>query len=191
MKSVMLYFGSFNPVHRGHIAVAEYVLEKGLCEEIWFVVSPKNPLKQEDILIDENDRLEMVGLAVAASACPDRMKAVDIEFELPKPSYTIDTLRVLQKLYPATVFSLLLGSDIAGQFHLWKEWETLLSDYHIYMYPRRGYKPDDGRFIMLEDAPYFDYSSTEVRQALGEGRDVSDMLAPEVYNYIKKKRLWI
>ena len=141
MHSVILYFGSFNPVHRGHIALAE------------------------------EERLAMVRLAAAASRYSRRMRACDVEFSLPRPSYTVDTLSVLTERYPDTTFSLLVGSDIPGQITQWKEWRKLLDNYKIYVYPRRGYPAPaaDCGFTVLEGAPFEDYSSTEVRTALTEG----------------------
>ena len=121
MHSVILYFGSFNPVHKGHMAVAEWILEQGLCNEVWFVVSPQNPLKRDGSLIGEEERLAMVRLAAAASRYSRRMRACDVEFSLPRPSYTVDTLSVLTERYPDTTFSLLVGSDIPGQITQWKD----------------------------------------------------------------------
>mgnify|MGYP000629925879 CR=1 FL=1 len=135
MHSVILYFGSFNPVHKGHMAVAEWILEQGLCNEVWFVVSPQNPLKRDGSLIGEEERLAMVRLAAAASRYSRRMRACDVEFSLPRPSYTVDTLSVLTERYPDTTFSLLVGSDIPGQITQWKEWRKLLDNYKIYVYP--------------------------------------------------------
>lgn len=187
----MLYFGSFNPIHKGHIAVAEWILKHDICSELWFIVSPQNPLKSEDELIGELHRLNMVELAIAASRYPHRMRACDVEFQLPKPSYTIDTLSVLDKMYTDVEFSLLVGSDIVQQIEQWKDWQKLLNNYKIYVYPRRCYKHDDkeGKFILLEGASYEDYSSTEVRCALS-GDYSSDMTQECVAEYIKKHRLW-
>ena len=192
MKAVLLYFGSFNPVHKGHIAVAEWVLAQGVCNELWFVVSPQNPLKTDGSLIGETDRLAMVELAIDVSKYPHRMKTCDVEFSMPRPSYTIDTLRELSVRYPDVEFSILVGSDIVGQIEYWKEWHTLLKNYKVYVYPRRGYEMpdrDDKRFIQLLGAPLEDYSSTEVRQALEENGN-SDMIPDVVKKYIKNTGLW-
>lgn len=192
MKTVLLYFGSFNPVHKGHIAVAEWVLAQGVCNELWFVVSPQNPLKTDGSLIGETDRLAMVELAIDVSKYPHRMKTCDVEFSMPRPSYTIDTLRELSVRYPDVEFSILVGSDIVGQIEYWKEWRTLLENYKVYVYPRRGYEmpdKDDRRFIQLLGAPLEDYSSTEVRQALEENGN-SDMIPDVVKKYIKNTGLW-
>lgn len=190
MRRVVLYFGSFNPIHKGHVAVAERVLERGLCDEVWFVVSPQNPLKPKAELIDEHHRLNMVRLAAEASRYPDRMKVCDVEFDMPRPSYTIDTLEELGRRWPEVQFAMLVGTDIVGQIERWKRWEEIVSRYKIYVYPRRGYVGDgDARFEALEGEPFEDCSSTEVRRALSEGD--SDMIAEPVKNYIKEHQLWI
>lgn len=190
MRRVVLYFGSFNPIHKGHVAVAERVLERGLCDEVWFVVSPQNPLKPKAELIDEHHRLNMVRLAAEVSRYPDRMKVCDVEFDMPRPSYTIDTLEELGRRWPEVQFAMLVGTDIVGQIERWKRWEEIVSRYKIYVYPRRGYVGDgDARFEALEGEPFEDCSSTEVRRALAEGD--SDMIAEPVKNYIKEHQLWI
>lgn len=190
MRRVVLYFGSFNPIHKGHVAVAERVLERGLCDEVWFVVSPQNPLKPKAELIDEHHRLNMVRLAAEASRYPNRMKVCDVEFDMPRPSYTIDTLEELGRRWPEVQFAMLVGTDIVGQIERWKRWEEIVSRYKIYVYPRRGYVGDgDARFEALEGEPFEDCSSTEVRRALAEGD--SDMIAESVKNYIKEHQLWI
>lgn len=190
MRRVVLYFGSFNPIHKGHVAVAERVLERGLCDEVWFVVSPQNPLKPKAELIDEHHRLNMVRLAAEASRYPDRMKVCDVEFDMPRPSYTIDTLEELGRRWQEVQFAMLVGTDIVGQIERWKRWEEIVSRYKIYVYPRRGYVGDgDARFEALEGEPFEDCSSTEVRRALAEGD--SDMIAEPVKNYIKEHQLWI
>lgn len=195
MLSVTLYFGSFNPIHKGHIAIAEYVLSENIADELWFVVSPQNPLKPAGMLINEDDRLEMVRLAISDSPFAGRMKACDIEFSLPRPSYTVDTLRALEERYPDTEFSVLVGSDILGQFMQWKEWGRLIEGYDFYVYPRRGYGPGPmpgellDKFTILYGAPYFDFSSTAIRDALSGG-GAEDMLPGKVYEYIKEHNLW-
>lgn len=178
------------------MAIAEYVLDKDLAEELWFVVSPRNPLKPRGILIDEHDRIKMVDIAIADSEFSGRMKACDIEFALPRPSYTIDTLKVLCEEHPENTFSILVGSDIMPEFEQWKEWQKLLDNYRVYVYPRRGYGKGDipptlkGKVILLEGAPFYDYSSTEIRNAVMHGGTVEDMISPGVGTYIKTHSLW-
>jgi nicotinate-nucleotide adenylyltransferase len=190
----MLYFGSFNPIHVGHITVAEYVLCEGLADCLWFVVSPHSPFKHAAELAPEADRLRMVEIAIAASPLADRMRACDVEFALPRPSYTIDTLAALEAKHPGTEFSLLAGGDLVAGFTGWKEWRRLLDEYDIYIYPRPDAAPSppelrDG-FIILHDALCLDVSSTEVRRLLASGEDVSSLLPAGVEEYIKNKSLW-
>lgn len=192
MSSVVLYFGSFNPVHNGHTSVAGYVLEKGLCDELWFVVSPQNPFKRDDMLAPEQDRLAMAEIAVREKLTGLPVVVSDIEFMMPKPSYTIDTLRLLGGKYPQHEFSLLAGTDILGDFHNWKEPEAIAANHRFLIYPREGYENRGltGNMVLLEDAPKWDYSSTDVREALLSGRDTGGMLANGVVAYIREHGLW-
>ena len=138
MKRVMLYFGSFNPIHKGHIALAAYAVDKGLCDELVLVVSPQSPYKQAEELAPEMDRFEMAEAACAASRYPDRIKPSVVEFLLPKPSYTIDTLRYLAENHGADMeFSILMGADQIERLDGWKEYDRIL-EYPVYVYPRRG-----------------------------------------------------
>ena len=192
MKRMMLYFGSFNPVHNGHIALAEYATERGLADETALIISPHSPYKEQTMLASETDRLEMAEIACAASRYPDRIRPSAVEFLLPRPSYTIDTLRFLEETCGREMrFSILMGSDQIAQLDGWKEYEKIL-EYPIYVYPRRGAKAERhlDRIRLLEDAPLQDYSSTEVRAAIERGEDTSRMLAPGVADYIRRKGLW-
>ena len=169
MKRVMLYFGSFNPIHKGHIALAEYAVEKGLCDELVLVVSPQSPYKQAEELAPEMDRFEMAEAACAASRYPDRIKPSVVEFLLPKPSYTIDTLRYLAENHGADMeFSILMGADQIERLDGWKEYDRIL-EYPVYVYPRRGERVDrfPGRITVLEDAPLQDFSATQIRGRIG------------------------
>lgn len=192
MRHVMLYFGSFNPIHRGHIALAEYVLDRSLCDEVVLVVSPQSPYKQARELAPELARFEMAEIACAASKYPDRIKPSVVEFLLPKPSYTIDTLRYLEENHGARMrFSILMGGDQIARLDGWKEYERLL-EYPVYVYPRRG--ADTSRFAdrttLLEDAPLQEFAATEIRSRIALDEDVSRMLDPGVAQYIRDKRLW-
>jgi len=161
MKRVMLYFGSFNPVHRGHIALAEYVVGQGLCDEAVLVVSPQSPYKQAAELAPEMDRFEMAEIACAASKYPERIKPSVVEFLLPKPSYTIDTLCYLKENFGSGMqFSILMGSDQIARLAGWKEYEQIL-EYPVYVYPRRGEPAEgfEGRITPLTDAPLQDFAS--------------------------------
>mgnify|MGYP003007460789 CR=1 FL=1 len=171
MKRVMLYFGSFNPVHKGHIALAEHVIDRQLCDEVVLVVSPQSPYKEAGELAPELDRFEMAEIACAASKYPERIKPSVVEFLLPKPSYTIDTLRYLEENHGAQMrFSILMGGDQIARLDGWKEYERIL-EYPVYVYPRRG--ADTSRFAdrttLLEDAPLQEFAATEVRNRIGLG----------------------
>ncbi len=189
----MLYFGSFNPIHKGHIALAEYVVERDLCDELIMIVSPQNPLKQSSNLAPELERFAMAELACGVSKYPDRIKPSIIEFMLERPSYTINTLRHLRKEYGSQMsFSILMGGDLVEQLEQWRDYEEILSDYQIYLYPRRGERVERylDRMILLEDAPLFDVSSTDVRRALMRGDDANKMVTAEVLKHIKEQGFW-
>jgi nicotinate-nucleotide adenylyltransferase len=192
VKRVLLYFGSFNPIHKGHIALAEYAIERGLCDSVALIVSPHNPLKEEGDLIPELNRFEMAEIACRESRFPERIMPSAIEFLLPRPSYTIDTLRYLEENNGTDMkFAVLMGADIIPQLERWKDYRTLLEQYDIMVYPRTGYAIERylDRITVLEDAPLQDYSSTDVRRAYAEGRDTSSMLSKGVAEYIAKNRL--
>lgn len=192
MKRVMLYFGSFNPIHKGHIALAEYVVERNLCDEAVLIVSPQSPYKQHEELAPELDRFEMAEIACAASRYPDRIKPSAVEFLLPKPSYTIDTLRYIEEVAGDRMrLSILLGADQIARLNGWKEYERIL-EYPIYVYPRRGESTEGyaGRITVLDDAPLQAFASTEIRERLSQGEDVGEMLCPGVLDYIRRKGFW-
>lgn len=192
MKRVMLYFGSFNPVHKGHIALAEYAVEQTLCDEVVLVVSPQSPYKAADELAPEMDRFEMAEIACAASKYPEKIKPSVVEFLHPKPSYTIDTLRYLKENFGSDMqFSILMGSDQIARLDGWKEYEKIL-EYPVYVYPRRGEPAEgfEGRITLLADAPLQDFASTDVRDRIGRGEDTSAMLDEGVAAYIRRKGLW-
>ena len=193
MKNILLYFGSFNPIHKGHIALAEYAAERGLCDEVVLVVSPQNPLKPSDALAPELDRFEMAEIACAASKYPDRIKPSAVEFLLEKPSYTVRTLRYLRETHGHDMqFSILMGADNAERLDRWKEYDEILDHYKIYVYPRRG--ATAGRFadrvVCLADAPLYDFSSTAIREAAERGEQIAPMVGNEVADYIRRKGLW-
>lgn len=171
-KRVMLYFGSFNPVHRGHIAIAEHAVEQDLADMVVLVVSPQNPFKESADLAPELARFEGVERAAAASGFPERIVASAVEMTLPKPSYTINTLRFLEAEFPDTRFSILMGGDNAAGLTGWREADKILGHYPIYVYPRSG--DDEASFpagvTVLHDAPIFDISSTGIRELLESGR---------------------
>ena len=193
MKRTLLYFGSFNPVHRGHIALAEYAIERDIADQVILIVSPQNPHKQSAELAAEFSRYEMCTAACQASKYPEQILVSAVEFTLPRPSYTIDTLRFLSENFGSTMsFSILMGADNVARFDQWKEYEQILSAYPIFVYPRTGYAVDKfaDKLTYLSDAPLFDFSATDVRAAVAAGRPISDMVCPEVERYIKSNKLW-
>ena len=191
-QRVALYFGSFNPIHNGHIAIAEHVVDQGLCDMLVMIVSPQNPLKQAADLAPDLARFEMVEAACASSKHPVRIVPSAIEFVLPRPSYTIDTLRALeQERGDDMEFSVIMGGDLAEQLPRWKEWQTLLQNYPIYMYPREGVTSTPyPEITMLEGAPELPFSSTDVRERLKAGESIDDMVPAAVAKYIADNGLW-
>ena len=192
MQRVMLYFGSFNPIHRGHIGLAEHVLDAGLCDLVTLVVSPQSPYKRDADLAPELDRFEMAELACAASRHPERIKPSIVELLLPKPSYTINTLRYLEaQCGDRMQFSILMGGDQLAGLTGWREAEAVLR-YPIWVYPRRGQAETlpAGNIRLLENAPLFDLSATAVRQAVAAGEPTAGMLDPQVAEYIRQKGLY-
>lgn len=194
-KRVLLYFGSFNPVHRGHIALAEYAISDGFADQVVLIVSPQNPHKEQGDLVAEFSRYEMCQAACAASLYPEQIQVSAVEFTLPRPSYTIDTLNFLTENFGEQMeFSILMGADNIENFHRWKSYEQIIENYPILVYPRTGYYLSRSQFadrvVFLENAPLFDISATEIRKAIAEGRDISDMVIPEVEQYIRNNKLW-
>jgi len=186
-----LFFGSFNPVHKGHTGLGKYIVDNKLVDEVWFVVSPRNPLKNQKGLIDERQRLEMLQLAIQDEPF---FKASDIEFKMPVPSYTIDTLQLLSSEYPENHFVLMIGSDNALVFDQWKNFGKILSDYEVIVYPRKGFNFDEvsDRFrqMKLADTPIYNISSTQIRDAILNKKDISKWLHPSVFQYIKSNNLY-
>ena len=166
-----LFFGSFNPIHIGHTALASYIVEQGLVDELWFVVSPHNPLKEKDGLLDAGLRLKMVQTAVAGYA---KFRVCDVEFSLSQPSYTVDTLRYLRNQYPERQFSLIMGADSLANINKWKNYEEILLEYPLLVYPRPNIIITDfpQTVTVLNDAPLLDISATFVRELLETGRDI-------------------
>jgi nicotinate-nucleotide adenylyltransferase len=186
-----LFFGSFNPIHIGHLALANYFAEYTDIEQIWFVISPQNPLKKKDSLLSDHLRLEMVEIAVKEES---RFNICDIEFKMPKPSYTIDTLTYLSEKYPKREFVLIMGSDGLASFHKWKNHDQIGKLYCRYIYPR-----DTGEEIdfsqhpnikLIENAPKIEISSSFIRQSIRDGKNIRYFLPEKVYEYIDKMNLY-
>jgi nicotinate-nucleotide adenylyltransferase len=182
-----LYFGSFNPIHNGHLAIARFLHEKRWFDQIWMVVSPNNPLKNRNDLLPENDRLNMLQLAIQDDPY---LHACDVEFLLPKPSYTINTLHYLENQYPNYEFALILGNDNMENFHKWKNYEEILDRYMIYVYPRNNetFEKQEHPHIVYLDAPLLPVSATEIRNLLKQKNPVTEYLQETVIQYIEEKR---
>lgn len=183
-----LYFGSFNPIHVGHLIIAQTLFQRGGLDQVWFVVSPQNPFKKQESLAHEHDRLRMVELAIDDNF---QFRASDVEFRMPRPSYTIDTLTYLSDKYPQHQFSLFLGSDNLNHFHKWKNHQAILDNYPILVYPRPGeVKTLDHPGVSYLEAPLLDISATFIRQSIHEGLSVRYLLPERVEQYITDKKLY-
>jgi nicotinate-nucleotide adenylyltransferase len=185
-----LFFGSFNPIHVGHMIIAQYMQQFAGLQEVWFVVSPQNPLKDKSTLIDDHHRLLMVKLAAEGNPA---LKVSDVEFSMPRPSYTIDTLKKLSEVYPGRDFVLIAGADVFADFHKWKSYRELLDNWLVYVYNRPGYTLGDFALnpnIRQFEAPLLSISSTFLRGALSSGKDMRYMLPAPVWDYICEKKLY-
>lgn len=190
-----IYSGSFNPVHEGHIALCDYLVQKGVVDEVWLIRSPLNPLKANaaNTLAPDEDRQKMLELAIEGHR---GLKVCCIEDTLPKPNYTINTLQALQKLFPGEEFHLIVGMDNWLIFDRWRAYDTILNDFHLIVYPRPGYKEETiealqnlTSHVRIVDAPQYDISSTEIREAIAKGEETKLMNA-KVLEYIKDKSLY-
>ncbi|MCK9204260.1 MAG: nicotinate (nicotinamide) nucleotide adenylyltransferase [Bacteroidales bacterium] len=185
-----LFFGSFNPVHIGHLMIASYMAEFTDIDQVWFVVSPQNPLKEKTGLLADHHRLTMVNLAIEDDP---RFRSSNIEFKMPKPSYTIDTLTYLSEKYPGKEFILLAGADILPTFHKWKNWEELLKQYQFYIYPRSGSATNElsnNPAFKLVDAPLITLSSSFIRNGIREGKNLQYFLPEKVWKYIREMHFY-
>lgn len=186
-----IYGGSFNPIHKGHIALADMLCEAGWLDELWFLVSPCNPLKQSHTdLLDEHVRLSLARIAIRHHP---RLKVSDFEFNLPRPSYMVDTLTALRKTFPDRRFTLIIGADNWLDFNRWKSPEEILRHHRIIIYPRSGYPVDASSLpkgVTLTDTPLIDISSTELRQCIAQGKDASYGLDEAVWKEIQAKKYY-
>lgn len=191
MNRIGLFFGSFNPVHTGHLVIANYMAHHTDLDEVWLMVSPHNPLKKKDSLANMYDRLEMVNLALEGA---ERLRSSDFEFRLKQPSYTIDTLVHLKERFPEKDFVLIMGSDNLKSFRKWKNYEIILRDFQIAVYPRPGYTDpelEQHPSITLTDTPQMEISSTFIRKSVAAGKNVKYFLPDAVNSFIEKKGLYL
>jgi nicotinate-nucleotide adenylyltransferase len=184
-----LYFGSFNPIHTGHMIIASHVANHTDVQQVWFVVSPQNPLKPSSVLLNEYHRLYLVQLAVEDDA---RLRASDVEFKLPRPSYTIDTLTYLQEKYPQHSFSLIMGSDSFQNLPRWKNFELLVKNYPFIVYSRPAFPILDAlnANITVLDAPLLEISATDIRDNIKEGRTIRYLVPDKVRDEIESNRYY-
>jgi nicotinate-nucleotide adenylyltransferase len=186
-----LYFGSFNPIHHGHLLIASYMLQHTDLQQVWFVVSPQNPLKPAASLLNEYHRFFLVQLAIDGES---RFKASDIEFKLPKPSFTVDTLTYLQEKYPTNEFSVIMGSDSYQNLPKWKNYDWLLKNYSVYVYRRPEHENisiySGGKDTHSLNAPLLPISSTEIRKDIKEGRSIRYLVPENVRAEIERNRYY-
>ena len=186
MKKVGIYSGSFNPIHHGHVMLANYLVEFSDLDELWFVVTPQNPLKKKEDLLDDDERLKMVQLALGDDP---RFHVSDIEMHLPTPSYTINTLTSLSEQNPDTEFVFICGMDSLQNMKNWREYQKILDNYELLVFPREGY--DGGELINYPSVtvlktPILEISSTFIRQCVKEGRDVRHFMPEKAFLYMKE-----
>jgi nicotinate-nucleotide adenylyltransferase len=190
MKKTGLFFGSFNPVHIGHMIIANFMVTQTTLDEVWLVVSPQNPLKPKQSLARDHDRLHLVRLAIGDNPY---LRASDIEFGLPQPSYTIDTLTYLRERYPEREFILIMGGDNLNTLHKWKNYELLLRDYRIFVYQRPDYDLGDlagHPHVQLFEAPLMKISASYIRRCLEAGHSVQYLVPEAVFAYLEGSGLY-
>lgn len=191
---VGLFFGTFNPIHVGHLVLAEYMLNYADLDELLFVVTPHNPFKLKSTLLPDRTRLHLVNLAIDGEV---NMRASDIEFDLPQPNFTAQTLLFLREKYPQTTFSIIMGEDNLRTFHKWRNYESILAHHPILVYPRIGEVPEDQNDILekypqatLVDAPRMEISASLIRQSFKEGKPLKNLLPKAVFSYIEGSNLF-
>lgn len=184
-----LYFGSFNPIHVGHLIIANHVLNSTDIQKVWFIVSPQNPLKKSNSLLNEYDRLHLVKLAVDGDT---RISVSDIEFKLSRPSYTVDTLTYLKEKYPEHNFSIIMGSDSYQNLNKWKNFDVIIKNYMIYVYLRPGFdiSAKYSKEPIILEAPLLQISATEIRNLVKEGKSIRYMVPEKAVDEIERNRYY-
>ena len=174
-----LYFGSFNPIHVGHLIIANHILNETDLDKIWFVVSPLNPFKESDNLLNEYDRLHLVQKAIESD---NRLKASDIEFSLPRPSYTVHTLAYLKEKYPTHSFSIIMGSDSFQNLGKWKNADVIIRENPVIVYKRPGFEVDNtlNAQLTIMNAPLLEISATHIRELIRSGKSIKFLVPPSV-----------
>jgi nicotinate-nucleotide adenylyltransferase len=187
--NIGLYFGSFNPIHIGHLIIANHVLNETTITKLWFIVSPQNPLKESKALLNEFDRLHLVRLATQDD---NRIKCSDIEFNLPKPSYTSNTLTFLSEKYPEHQFSLIMGSDSYQNLDKWKNYEAIINNYSIYVYKREGYdiKKTFTNTPVILNAPIIQISASQIREHIRSGKSIRYLVPENVREEIETRKFY-
>ncbi len=180
-----LFFGSFNPIHTGHLIIANHVANNTDLQKIWFVVSPQNPLKQSSSLLNEYDRLHLINISIEGE---NKLKSSNVEFALPKPSYTVDTLTYLTEKYPEHEYFIIMGSDSFSNITKWKNFEIILKNYGLYIYQRPGFTIDKTlkRDLIILDAPLLEISSTRIRELIKNNKSIKFLVPDVVKEEIEK-----
>lgn len=186
-----LFFGTYNPVHVGHMVIANYMVEFTDLDQIWLVVTPQNPFKQKESMLKDYDRLHLMHLAIGDDS---RLKASDIEFSLPQPNYTVTTLAYIKEKFPEHQFALIMGADNLNNFHKWKNHEVILKDHELYVYPRlesnEGGQLRQHYKVNYVEAPVMKISSSFIRRAIGEGKNVNHYMPSATAKYIDEMNFY-
>ncbi len=192
MKNIGLYFGTFNPIHIGHLIIANHMVENSNLDEIWMVVTPHNPFKKKSSLLDNHHRLEMV---YKATETYEKIKPSDIEFNLPQPNYTVHTLAHISEKHPSYNFNLIMGEDNLKSLHKWKNYEAILEHHNVYVYPRISKGSVETQFdkhpkIHPVEAPIVEISSTMIRNGIKEDKNMRPLLSNAVWKYIDEMNFY-
>lgn len=189
-KKIGLFFGSFNPIHIGHLIIAQHFVNFTDIYQLWFVVSPHNPLKEKNQLLQDHHRLAMVKIAIDNNP---KLRACDVEFNMPQPSFTINTLTYLEEQYPQYDFALIMGGDNWQNIHKWKNYQLLLERYVIFVYPRPNSTfaiPETTSNVNIVNAPLLEISSSHVRQLIRDGKNIQYLVLPQVQQYLDEMNFY-